>query len=139
LRPCEARIKRAHQREDDTIDRALTDFIHSTVRTLWTLELLMLLESDRDRAWSETELERELRASASIVRESLASLESAGLLERHLPERVRFTRRPGPSADLVAALALAYRETPAAVMRVVLSSPNAKLRHFATAFILRKD
>jgi len=54
-------------------------FIASSFRSVWTLELLVVLKGEK-RAWSHEELVRTMRASYLVVTKGLDALEAAGLV-----------------------------------------------------------
>jgi hypothetical protein len=54
-------------------------FLRSTLRSVWELELLLLLRRQRARLWTADELVRDLRASVLIVGDSLDSLQNVAL------------------------------------------------------------
>lgn len=121
------------------LDDDLLEFIQSSIRSVWTLEVLLLLRRERERAWSAEDLVRELRASDVVVGENLGLLEAAGLaapagngLWRYAPASALFD-------GLAGRLAAVYREKPVTVVKAIVTSPNEKLQTFADAFKLRGD
>ena len=114
-------------------DRDVIDFIHATLRSVWALELLLLLKRHPERAWLEVDLIRELRGSQVAVRGALSELGTAGLI---LQEDGAARYQPATSAldDAVRALEALYAARPMAVVRAVTSAPNQKLRIFSDAF-----
>ena len=54
-------------------------FIASSFRSVWALELLLVLKSEQ-RSWSHEELVATMRASELVVTRALAALEAAGLV-----------------------------------------------------------
>lgn len=120
------------------IDLDVLTLIRSSIRSIWTLELLLMLRKDRRRSWSETELVRELRGSQATVRESLAALNAAGLIgQSRLPD-IRYLPRTPLLDDAVARLLRAYERTPAAVMKAIADVPDDRIRTFADAFRLKR-
>jgi DNA-binding GntR family transcriptional regulator len=108
------------------------------MRSLWTLELLLLLAGDRDRDWSIEELVREMRSSAIAVREAVKDLQGAGLLGQE-SERYRFAPVSPDLEELAGHIRSAYAARPTAVVRAIFSAPEDKLRIFADAFRFRKE
>jgi DNA-binding FadR family transcriptional regulator len=113
--------------------------VRVSVRSVWTLELLLAMRRSGARARSPAELVRELRASDAILRDGLGVLQAAGLvapepggLFRYAPASKRLDR-------LVESLAEAYRERPSSVTKAIFESPDARLHTFADAFRLKRD
>jgi hypothetical protein len=113
-------------------------FVGATVKSIWALELLLLLRRERERTWETDEVVRELRASTVVVREALASLAAAGLAATH--EEGRFRYRPASEQidSLVAAAQTLYLAKPVAVISAIATAPSEKLRIFAEAFRLKE-
>lgn len=113
-------------------------FIRSTFRSVWSLELLIFLRKS-DRSWSREELVSGLRASDSIVGQSVESLVAAGLVATEGEEQVRYLPI-SPDLDRRAAEAEAfYSRSPDTVRRLIVMSASGGLAAFADAFRLRKD
>lgn len=121
------------------LSQKLERFLRTSIRSVWELELLLLLRKEPSRAWSADELIRQLRASGLVINDALAALQRVDLVA---PEEAgRFRYRPA-SADLAAVvdeLAQAYVNTPASIMDVIWSTPRSNIEIFADAFRLRKD
>jgi hypothetical protein len=114
-------------------------FIRSTFRSVWSLELLIFLRKSSGRAWSREELVAGLRASDSIVGQSVDSLLAAGLVASEGADRVRYLP-VSPDLDRRAADAEAYySRSPDSVRRLIVMSASGGLAAFADAFRLRKD
>jgi hypothetical protein len=117
-------------------DEEIFAFVRTSVRSVWALELLLLLRRHPGRAWHPEELVLELRGSPAIVQEELAGLRSAGLVVE-ADGRYRY----GPASPATDALAAALQETyaarPMAVVKAIMAAPNEKLRIFSDAFKLR--
>jgi hypothetical protein len=121
------------------IEAELLDFIRSSIRSVWALELLLLMRQQSQRAWSATELVRESRSSDFVVSDSLSTLQAAGLVAAE-GEGVHRYAPASPQLDrLVQQLEQVYRERPVAVTKAIFSSPNDKLQNFADAFRLKND
>jgi hypothetical protein len=113
-------------------DADLVDFVRQHVRSVWALELLLLLRGDPARCWPPAELVRELRASNSLVADNLARFEASGLVA---PEEGCFRFAPAsPTLDqLCTALEAAYRKRPVAVINMI-ARPVDPLQSLADAF-----
>ena len=116
----------------------VSDFIRSSFRSVWSLELLLLLRRE-PRPWPRAEIVAALRASELIVAQSLDSLTASGLVV--VDEAGNAAYRPA-SADL-ARLAdeteSLYARSPDAVRRLIVGALPNPLTAFADAFKLRKE
>lgn len=119
-----------------SVDQDLFGFIREQLRSVWALELLLLMRRQADRSWSPQELVDELRASAPLVSDNLASFERAGLVVHD--EAGRFTY--SPAAPLLGSLCdqldAVYRERPVTVINAIVAPPD-KLQALADAFRIR--
>ncbi len=112
-------------------------FIGSSFRSVWALELLLLLKRD-DRGWSRDDLITALRASELVVNKTLEELLAAGLISIEGEQAVY---QP-VSADMRKAIdkvEMLYAARPDAVRRAIVSSASSGATAFADAFRLRKD
>ena len=66
----------------DIPEEAILSFVRSSIKSAWTLELLLLLHRERERSWRLEALVRELRGSVALVTESLKALSDIGLIMR---------------------------------------------------------
>lgn len=112
-------------------------FISSSVRSVWALELLLVLKGDR-RRWSRDELVATMRASDLVVARALDALEAAGLVsvEADVAEYLPVTEGVAQLVDEAATL---YAKRPNAVRRAIISASAGEAAAFADAFRLRKD
>jgi hypothetical protein len=120
-------------------EAAVLAFVRDTIRSIWSLELLLLLQRDAAKAWQVPELVAALHANAQVVTESLAALGSAGLVRMGEDGLCRYGPATSRLADSVTELAALYSRKPVTVVRAVLSAPNAKIRTFADAFRFRGE
>jgi hypothetical protein len=121
------------------MDRDLLEFVQSSFRSIWSLELLIHLRGHAQRPWSQDELVRELRGSLPVVEQGTAMLQAAGLVATDPDGRVRYAPASSDLDRLAAAAERAYREKPGEVRRAILAAPNDKLQNLADAFRIRKD
>lgn len=115
------------------LDPELTAFIASQIRSIWALELLLLLRKQAGRQFTAQELAQALRATESLVISCLAQLSSAGLLQ-HSEDSWRYAPTSAQVDDLAARLETAYAEKPVQVVNAIVAAPNARLQTFADAF-----
>jgi hypothetical protein len=116
----------------------ISRFLRSAIRSIWDLEVLLLLYRDRTRLWTADALVHELRASALIVSGALAVLQRAGLVAKS-GEGFRYWAATPDLDHLVEDVAAAYASAPAAVTEAILSAPNANVQIFSDAFKFKKD
>jgi hypothetical protein len=112
-------------------------FLSATVKSLWMLELLLLMRHERERPWATGALVMELRASTVIVQDAIAGLIGAGLVAQD--DRGLFCYRPASETldSFVADAQTLYAVKPLAVINAIATAPNEKLRIFADAFRLK--
>ena len=63
-------------------DPDLAGFVREHMRSVWAVELLLILRRDREQCWQPEALVAELRASTNLVRDNLAAFERSGLAVR---------------------------------------------------------
>lgn len=117
---------------DDTLR-----FIASSFRSVWALELLLMLKRGQ-RSWSREELVTILRASELVVAKALEGLEAAGLATVDAAG-VRYFPVNDDAAALVERAEALYARRPDAVRRAIVSESSGNAAAFANAFRLRKD
>jgi hypothetical protein len=121
------------------MEKGLQEFIQSSFKSVWALELLLFLKRNEDRAFDGEELVRELRSSIPVITHSLAHLQTAGLTIGDADGRARYSPASPDLRGLADEVEHAYNVTPNAVRRAILGAPNEPLRTLADAFRLRKD
>ncbi len=119
------------------LDEDLQTFVRATIRTVWSLELLLLIRADRSRAWTEAELVRDLRASKTSVDQALAAFDTAGLIVRDQSSAIAYSPVTPLLDQMCDRLETVYRERPMAVVSAIMAAPDERLRTFADAFRLK--
>jgi hypothetical protein len=122
----------------DIPEEAALSFVRSSIKSAWTLELLLLLHRDRERSWRLEGLVRELRGSTALVAESLKTLSELGLIV--LLENETYVYQPNSPelGALVTALVQVYAVKPITVLRTIFTSPSEKIKSFSDAFLLKR-
>lgn len=115
----------------------LIGFVREHIRSVWALELLLLLRRDPDRCWAPADLVRELRASQMLVSDNLQRLEAAGVVIPDDDGCFRYAPANAVLDDLCARLEAAYRERPVAVVNMI-AKPTS-VQSLADAFKFRGD
>lgn len=118
-------------------DHDLLRFIASSFRSVWALELLLVLKRE-PRLWSREELVSTLRASELVVSNALDSLVAAGLASLE-GEGARYMPVSDEVASEVERTEKLYAARPDAVRRAIVSASATDITAFADAFRLRKD
>ena len=112
-------------------------FIASSFRSVWGLELLLVLKRDR-RPWSHPELVKIMRASDLVVTKALTSLEAAGLVAND-GELSQYLPVSDEVEALVEQAEALYAKRPDAVRRAIVAASSGSASAFANAFKLRND
>jgi Mn-dependent DtxR family transcriptional regulator len=111
---------------------AANRFIRCHVRSVWDIELLLLLLRDPSRFWTPGELVHELRASAPLVTTSLMALIRAGCVMAEEWERYRY-RAAGPELEAqVQAVREAYANFPVAVTQLIWDGSHSRVKSSPT-------
>ena len=118
-------------------DHELLSFITSSFRSVWALELLLVLKSE-NRTWPQSELVATMRASELVVSKALDSLLAAGLASLE-GDGARYMPVSEDVAECVERTEKLYAARPNAVRRAIVSASAGDLTAFADAFRLRKD
>ena len=114
-------------------------FIRSTFRSVWALELLILLRENRERSLTHEEMVKRLRGSDLVVRHSIESLAAAGLVIPEEDGSARFSPASAELDSLTSQSEEIYARSPDAVRRLIVAAATPGLAAFADAFRLRKD
>lgn len=117
----------------------LHEFIRNTVRSVWALELLLVISKDPTCSWRVEDLDRELRSSLGLVANILAEFKRAGLVHEESDGRYRYQPATVARDHVVQELRTAYASWPFAVVRAITTAPNEKIQTFADAFKIKKD
>jgi hypothetical protein len=120
-------------------DHEVESFIRSTFRSVWALELLILLKANRERTLSHEEMVERLRGSDLVVEQSVDSLAAAGLVLPEADASARYSPASEELDKLMEATEQFYAKGPDAVRRLIIAAATPGLAAFADAFRLRKD
>lgn len=113
-------------------------FATDVLRSVWSLEVLLLLYRDPAKSWPAPDIVAALRASTRIVQESLAELAAAGLAQGDPSGLYRFAPASPVLAETVAALSDLYDKEPRSVIMAILTTSKDKIQMFADAFRFKK-
>lgn len=115
----------------------LLRLIGSSFRSVWALELLLLLKRE-PRIWAPAELITTLRASDLVVNKALDELVAGGLVSVE-GDGVRYMPASPGLANDIDQVQILYLARPDAVRRAIVSSASSGAAAFANAFRLRKE
>jgi hypothetical protein len=123
------------RRDNPGFDEDVVRFVLTDLRTVWTLELLLLMRAAPEKIWTAAALTRELRASLPMVEDILRRLEILRLIGR---EAEGWAYRPATSDldGLCVRTDRAYRQKPFAMISLI-GRAESVLRDLANAFRLR--
>jgi DNA-binding IclR family transcriptional regulator len=121
------------------IPEHVLQFLRRYIKSVWTLDLLVLMRRDRGRSWTLERLVSELRGNRSLVQEVLSTLVRAGLLKEGGEGLYRYEPASDELDALAAELERHYAERPVALIKEIVSAPNEKIQSFADAFRIKKD
>jgi hypothetical protein len=118
-------------------EEIVLSFVRNAIKSVWALELLLLVRREPQQLWSRDALVRELRGSTQLVDTSLAILNAAGLISIG-GTGVRYEPRSAELAELVNALFALHAVKPITVVQTIFTAPNERIRSFSDAFLFRK-
>lgn len=117
----------------------LRRFIRSSIRSIWALELLLLLRRRADTAWTVDALTGELRSSDRLVAEILAEFAQRGLVATENSNTYRYKPASDALDTIVGDLEHAYSERRIALIQEIVAAPNEKIQTLADAFRLKRE
>jgi hypothetical protein len=112
-------------------DPGFLGLVRQHIRSVWSLELLLLLRSRPGEAWRPEALVRELRASAPLIAGCLARLQESALVT-HEGEAWRFAPATPELERFCDQLAEAYQTRPVALISLI-AAPS-QVQDLANAF-----
>ena len=118
-------------------DEDVLRFIAGSFPSIWTLELLLALRSER-RPWTREQLVRTLRASDLVVSRALDALVAAGLASVDEAGAV-YLPANAETDELIHRVERLYRSRPEMVRRTIISTATSSATAFSNAFRLRRD
>ncbi|MES2904284.1 MAG: hypothetical protein V4696_08880 [Pseudomonadota bacterium] len=119
-------------------ETAVKSFIVSTFRSVWAIDLLRVLLATPDRALTTAGLIEQLRASESVVAQSVESLSAAGMVIAD-GDLVRLREFDPDTHGLLEAAIDLYRISPDKVRRLIVAQSLPGATAFSDAFRLWKD
>lgn len=117
----------------------VANFIRSTFRSVWALELLCFLRQHEGRSLTPAEMVSGLRGSDLVVTQSVEALAAVGLVLCESDGSARYAPASRALAKMVERTEALYRSSPDAVRRMIVAAANPGITAFADSFRLRKD
>lgn len=121
------------------IPEKISAFLRATIKSVWALDLLVLMKSAPGRGWTVGTLNDRLRASTSLVEEILVGFIRQELVAAEADGTYRYAPANPEIEGLASELTRLYAERPLAVIKEIVSAPNEKIHSFVDAFRLKKD
>lgn len=115
------------------------DFIRTSFRSVWTLELLLFLRKNGSRSWTPEDLVASLRASDLIVSQGIEQLFAGGLIVVEDDGSARYAPSSQALDEQVGTVEQLYAKRPGVVRRLITMTANSSLTAFADAFRLRRN
>ncbi|MBF6570072.1 MAG: hypothetical protein IVW54_14480 [Candidatus Binataceae bacterium] len=113
-------------------------FVRAYLRSVWSLELLLLMRQKSDRIWAIDELTQELRASDLIVGRIIQDFQQFGLVIESSPGKFRYSAANSALHELVDQIAKLYAVRPVAMIDAIVNSPKHRIQSFADAFKFKR-
>lgn len=107
------------------------------MRSVWAVELLLVLRREPGRCWSAEQLVAELRASLNLVQDNLAAFERSGLAMCNDAQEWCYAPANPLLESLASRLEAAYREKPVRIINLI-ARPDP-IQGLADAFKWRGD
>jgi hypothetical protein len=123
----------------DVIPPDLKEFLRRSIKSVWALELLLLVRKSGEQSWNVDQLATELRASHAVVQGVLPQLISDGLVAEVESGLFRFEPATDALRNNVDRLDVIYHANPVTLIREIVLAPNPKIQSFADAFKFRKE
>ncbi|MFN3655907.1 MAG: hypothetical protein ACK4UO_01480 [Pseudolabrys sp.] len=115
----------------------LLEFVASSFKSVWALEVVLALRRNRDRTWRPDDIIKELRSSRLVVAEALNNLAAAGLVAEEDGGGFRYAAADALE-ETMAEVDKLYAVKPTVVIRSIVSTPNAKLQILSNAFRIKE-
>lgn len=119
--------------EDDVLA-----FVRNAICSIWTLELLVLMQRDTGRGWQAEEIATTLRANMRVALEGLNALEQVALVQVDGNGLFRYRPASPMLAQMVCNVVELYARKPLAVVKTIYASPTSKIQTLADAFRFRR-
>jgi len=112
-------------------------FVQRSIKSVWALELLLLLRRDRQRTWRPEDMVLDMRSSDAAVAETLTGLRSIGFIAADSAGLHTYQPASAELDRIAERIQEVYAAKPLAVVKAITSAPNDKLRLFSDSFKLK--
>ena len=116
----------------------VTRFIQSSFRSVWSLELLLLLKRD-PQPWTQDAIVEAMRASQLVVSQALESLVGADLVTVSDEGEALYRPISEEDAKLIEETEALFAQRPDTIRRLIVAASKPGLTAFADAFRLGRD
>ena len=122
----------------NNIPPVVREFVRREIKSVFQLEVLLLLHRTRERSWTVSEVSQELGIDPEVAGAQVISLEQLGLIKSVNTTPVRYRYGPDDENDelLIEELAISYAKQRVGIFSLILSESNSRIRRFAEAFRL---
>jgi hypothetical protein len=120
------------------VPRDVREFVRREIKSVFQLEVLLLLHRTRGRAWTVMELSQELGIDPEIAETQVVRLEELRLLQTEQSIPISYVYGPTDQNDeiIIEKLAVSYAKQRVGIFSLILSESNNRIRRFAEAFRL---
>lgn len=117
------------------------EFVRREIKSVFQLEVLLLLHRTRERIWTVLEINHELGIDPEIAETEVARLEELGLVQiaQTMPTGYVYGPRDQNDEMIVDKLAISYANQRVGIFSLILSESNNRIRRFAEAFRLIRE
>ena len=127
---------------EPSVHPQVQQFIQDRISSVAQLEILLLLHTNPEQAWTPAAIARELRIEAAGAALQISQLVDAGLVRQTATDQYAYAPATPELQAAVIALAQAYLVRRVTVIGLIFAKPPApppSIRAFSDAFKLRKD
>ena len=129
------------QLPDPHFSEELCGFIQAHLPSIEAMEILLFLQREASRAWRIEEVAQAMATngvSRPIAAKQIEAFQGAGLVTL-ADGGYRYQPASAHVAGLVEALAMAHKERPVSLIRLIYYLRGHKIQSFADAFRMKKD
>lgn len=128
--------------DDSAFSDEFCRFLQGSIPSVDAAEVLLALAREPARGWLAAELSASLRPATTLseadAQRHLDHLQASGLVAPSPDGRRQYRPSSGALASHVDMLALAYKERPVTLFRVIYALRDLKIQSFADAFKLKR-
>lgn len=121
------------------IPERIRAFLRTTIKSVWALDVLVLMKNAPEQGWTVAALNDDLRATPSLVEEILNGFIRNSLVAVNPDGTFSYAPAAAETDAIATELVRLYAERPVAIIKEILSAPNEKIHSFVDAFRLKKD